>query len=529
MTELYIGLENTWPISRSLEPFINGSHYNRLGSSVFFHRTLKPGSYKNGIHLITHHKISNNWDKSYINQVYPELDDWIKDQWPRQVGRYRYDLYLIDVVFGQELPEFTPEERTEWLNGLCGYWPYWTYDLKSYSLATLSIGLVKGIDDQYKAVRHLTSLINEKNSADGILHGMWDSSQFHLGVDPSKWQSTCQLIETRLQTGKPVKFAQCWIFSEVLVSIFRYLGIPARTLFIENALIDHGDDGGIDLGLSSLKGDGPDCNLDLYQLLSDSFKLLGSHDVIIDKDDDDQSPIVEIPLPNKSFNLEDLLVDGDGAWNFHVMPEVYIARPDLNLGPCWNILDGCPLKKTTIKDQYHGQYLVGPCPSSYIKDNIVGVSDSDYFISTINGVYRYWRQQIVQLLDQAPTKVIFPYKIVKNLDNVIVNTRDLVKSNQKGSTVKKNLSQSYHSSKISYHGHPIVFDSKLNITVNSSVKSEYFVQVCLVSPGYSLISFDRQVCKDLDTYVNKIKPLNGYIVSIVIVDLISKKWWSQVV
>ena len=50
------------------------------------------------------------------------------------------------------------------------------------------------------------------------------------GTSPSKWTGSTKIYEEYAAKGEPVKYGQCWVFSGVLNSALRCLGIPARSV-----------------------------------------------------------------------------------------------------------------------------------------------------------------------------------------------------------------------------------------------------------------------------------------------------------
>lgn len=70
------------------------------------------------------------------------------------------------------------------------------------------------------------------NSVDegGVIEGKWDGD-YADGVSPLAWTGSALIMDKYLQTGgNPVKYGQCWVFSAVVVTICRALGIPCRSV-----------------------------------------------------------------------------------------------------------------------------------------------------------------------------------------------------------------------------------------------------------------------------------------------------------
>lgn len=67
------------------------------------------------------------------------------------------------------------------------------------------------------------------NSPDdnGAVMGNW-TEDFGGGTAPSKWLGSQKILQEYYRTKKPVKYGQCWVFSGVLGTICKTLGIPMR-------------------------------------------------------------------------------------------------------------------------------------------------------------------------------------------------------------------------------------------------------------------------------------------------------------
>ena len=52
---------------------------------------------------------------------------------------------------------------------------------------------------------------------DGVLSGNW-SGEYAGGKKPWEWQGSLLILKQYLESGEPVKFGQCWVFSGILTS-----------------------------------------------------------------------------------------------------------------------------------------------------------------------------------------------------------------------------------------------------------------------------------------------------------------------
>uniref|UniRef100_A0A672T7Z5 Protein-glutamine gamma-glutamyltransferase K n=1 Tax=Sinocyclocheilus grahami TaxID=75366 RepID=A0A672T7Z5_SINGR len=75
--------------------------------------------------------------------------------------------------------------------------------------------------------RMVSALVNS-NDDYGVLMGNWKDS-YEGGTSPTAWSGSGDILRQYYKSsGKPVKFAQCWVFAGVTNSVLRCLGIPTR-------------------------------------------------------------------------------------------------------------------------------------------------------------------------------------------------------------------------------------------------------------------------------------------------------------
>jgi len=69
------------------------------------------------------------------------------------------------------------------------------------------------------------------NSPDdnGAVMGNW-SDDYEGGTPPTRWMGSQKILQQYYKTKKPVKYGQCWVFSGVLATVCRTLGIPCRVV-----------------------------------------------------------------------------------------------------------------------------------------------------------------------------------------------------------------------------------------------------------------------------------------------------------
>lgn len=210
--------------------------------------------------------------------------------------------------------------------------------------------LDKGLSfmDRYNPVkvsRHIAKLVNAADD-EGVLIGNW-SGNYTGGKSPSSWNGSVAILEEYLKTG-PVKFAQCWVFSMVTVTVCRALGLPCR-------------------GVTNFQS---------------------AHDT------DSSNTIDKIYRRDYKGELVKMH-SGDSIWNFHVWNEVWMQRPDLALGPDdspgeydgWQVIDATP-QETSM-----GFYTCGPCSVKAVKKGECRPNyDTGFVFSEVNADVCHWEQ-----------------------------------------------------------------------------------------------------------------------------------------
>lgn len=173
-------------------------------------------------------------------------------------------------------------------------------------------------------VRKLTALVNNIGDG-GILVGNW-SGKYGDGKSPTVWSGSVAILEQYYQTKQPVKYGQCWVFSAVLTTCCRTLGIPARS--VTNFASAHDTDGSI----------------------------------TIDKHVDQDGNALKF-------------LNDDSVWNFHVWNDVWMTRPDIkgDYGG-WQACDATPQEKSD------GVFCCGPCPLKALKAGDVSLPYDGQFI-----------------------------------------------------------------------------------------------------------------------------------------------------
>eukprot|EP00800_Vazella_pourtalesii_P020227 TRINITY_DN7079_c1_g1_i1.p1 TRINITY_DN7079_c1_g1~~TRINITY_DN7079_c1_g1_i1.p1 ORF type:complete len:710 (-),score=166.81 TRINITY_DN7079_c1_g1_i1:104-2233(-) len=200
--------------------------------------------------------------------------------------------------------------------------------------------------DQLSCPIHVSRLIS-KSLVDKILVGKWTGDYGH-GKDPTYWKATTQIMKEYLNTSTSVRYGQCWVFSAVLCSLLRGVGIPSRPVTNYNSAHE----------INPVTNTA-DLQVDFYM-------------------DQNGNPIEE---KNKDF-----------LWNFHSWTELWLNRTDLAeaipsgekvslVG--WQAIDATP--------QESGRPILGPASLSAIKEGCVGIPfDTDSLYGGVNADHVYY-------------------------------------------------------------------------------------------------------------------------------------------
>ncbi|XP_074644960.1 protein-glutamine gamma-glutamyltransferase 4-like [Tubulanus polymorphus] len=185
-------------------------------------------------------------------------------------------------------------------------------------------------------VRVLSALVNSNDNDGGILTGNW-SGKYDAGTAPYKWVGSVKIMKQYMERKSAVKFGQCWVFSGVMTTVCRALGIPTRS--VTNFKSAHDTDGSMSIDYHWDKFSG-----DAVEFLNDSI------------------------------------------WNYHVWNESWFRRPDLPPG-----YDGWQAHDATPQELSEGVMQCGPAPLTAIKQGDVYVGyDTKFIFAEVNGDKVHW-------------------------------------------------------------------------------------------------------------------------------------------
>ncbi|XP_017776383.1 PREDICTED: annulin-like [Nicrophorus vespilloides] len=190
--------------------------------------------------------------------------------------------------------------------------------------------------DPVTIVRALSAAVNS-NDDSGVIEGNW-SNNYEGGTSPTTWIGSINILQTYYKTRKPVKYGQCWVFSGVLTTICRSLGIPTRSV----------------------------------------TNFSSAHDT-------QSSLTVDYFMNDKGELMEEL--NSDSIWNFHVWNEAWMDRPDLGEGYAgWQAIDSTP------QEMSDDMYKCGPSSVNAIKrGEIKRPYDVSFLFAEVNADKIYWK------------------------------------------------------------------------------------------------------------------------------------------
>ncbi|KAH3778779.1 protein-glutamine gamma-glutamyltransferase 4-like isoform X2 [Dreissena polymorpha] len=188
-----------------------------------------------------------------------------------------------------------------------------------------------GRNSAVSIIRCLSALVNSMDD-NGLLEGRWTSEYPKGCTRPSDWTGSVPIIEEFYRTGRPVKFGQCWVFSGVITTLLRCLGIPTRSV----------------------------------------TNFESAHDT-------DCSMTIDRHFNEEGEPVEDL---NDSVWNFHVWNESYFRRLDLPRGR----YDGWQAHDATPQELSEGVMRCGPTPLAAVREGEVYLNyDTGFVFSEVNG------------------------------------------------------------------------------------------------------------------------------------------------
>ncbi|XP_046852517.1 protein-glutamine gamma-glutamyltransferase 4-like isoform X2 [Xenia sp. Carnegie-2017] len=184
--------------------------------------------------------------------------------------------------------------------------------------------------------RILSAMINSQDD-NGVLMGNW-TGNYENGRSPTFWNGSVNILQEYYRTKKPVRYGQCWVFSGVLTTVLRAIGIPARSV----------------------------TNYD------------SAHDT-------DNTMTIDKFINEEGEDVDEL--NHDSVWNFHVWNEIWTKRPDLPN----NKYDGWQAVDSTPQEESNKIYQMGPAPVSAVKNGeIYAGFDTGFVFGEVNADRVTW-------------------------------------------------------------------------------------------------------------------------------------------
>ena len=302
---------------------------------------------------------------------------------------------IFDVIF-QEI-----EFEDEYLYGTKGVYNTWTYDMLDADMRTFTMEKIEEIPyenrDAYTIIRHIMSSMSSVNSDSALICGRWDN-RYEDGTRPNVWTSTNEIFREWSLKRTPVKYGQCWVFSECFTCIMRFLGLPARTIFAQNTHLNRSLSGYIELYNDNTDKSEPDTD-EFYRLI----------DPLLFFFDDNKSD----PWENCAFyNSRDTI------WNIHYWNEVFING-------AWECIDVTPFVESKYSPGDNLK-IMGPCKMSSFQDLLDLKFDFEVFNYGINSPIRYWVKNSFVIDDEVKIiiyvqDIIYPFHPSESIGPNTVN------------------------------------------------------------------------------------------------------------
>nr|XP_021516858.1 protein-glutamine gamma-glutamyltransferase 4 [Meriones unguiculatus] len=200
----------------------------------------------------------------------------------------------------------------------------------------------------------------------GVLVGNW-SGDYSRGTAPHLWTSSVPILQQHYVTKMPVCFGQCWVFSGILTTALRAVGIPARSV----------------------------------------TNFESAHDT-------EKNLTVDIYLDDTGKTIEHLTKDS--VWNFHVWTDAWMKRQDLPQGYSgWQVLDATP------QEISEGGFRTGPSSVAAIRQGEVHIKyDTKFVFTEVNGDKFIWLVQQNQGRENKNLIAVETASIGKNISTKMV-------------------------------------------------------------------------------------------------------------
>lgn len=422
-----------------------------------------------------------------------------KDFFCKTIGRYiaiiNGNKWILDVVFRETFDSsWSQEFKDESILGTTGEYSSWTYDMKDSTMTDFVMEKIEELPYYDRTIHNIIRkiMLGFSSDDDALIKGKWGGNYLG-GKEPSSWKSTSHIFREWGKTKKPVKYGQCWVFSECFTCVMRFLNISSRTIYAENSHINISLNGSIDFSEDAL----PSKSI-FYNKL---FKKLDNMSDFLDDTEENKGSVDDEISKCSIYNSDDTF------WNIHYWNEIYIPRNiEDEMIYSWECLDVTP--SIISKDEpYKGKKILGPCKILNIKNGENKIFDFKYLHSSVNSPFRIWTKESVvengKIIIVAYLKgIVFPFYpeysiITSNKIKKMLNKQVRLKT--LGCDVTDEYKTSFN--KIYEYIHkdnPIIFNIKNNNLVfdfNHSLINEYCVQQIAIDMNCNISSIKRQKCR----------------------------------
>ncbi|RLU19411.1 hypothetical protein DMN91_007968 [Ooceraea biroi] len=275
---------------------------------------------------------------SYDKDIYLLFNPWVKEDLVYMEDEQLLDEYILNDVGKIWVGPWGSSRGREWVFGQFDscVLPACQLLLERSGIKAISRG------DPVRMARVISRIINS-NDDKGVITGRWDG-EYGDGTAPAAWTGSVPILEQFWETGREVKYGQCWVFAGVVTTVCRALGIPSRV--VSNLVSAH------------------DANASLSV---DRYYDMNNEELEYD--------------PNNPEGE-------DSIWNYHVWNDVWMARPDLPKGyGGWQAIDATPQERS---DSF---YQCGPASVEAIKQGAVGYNyDVTFMVASVNADLMRWKE-----------------------------------------------------------------------------------------------------------------------------------------
>jgi transglutaminase 1 len=217
--------------------------------------------------------------------------------------------------------------------------------------------------DLTQLTRFFSKWINV-NDDNGVLVGRW-SEPYSDGTEPWVWTGSDAIFRQFFQTGRPVKYGQCWVFSGCLTSILRAVGLAARSI----------------TNFESAHEPAP------YQFTIDRYWVQRNGQVRRVRAGGARAGVAGADASRLVLQWQQSDMRGS-IWNFHAWTDVWISRSDISDASGWQAVDATP------QETSGGYFQLGPASLAMVRANERDSQyDADFVISETNADVVDWVQQ----------------------------------------------------------------------------------------------------------------------------------------